>query len=204
MYREYLDAVYEFTTKTLNEFEGDDQDANVFSRRKRLANLSNPEFVKKLIVQHENRIVDFKKTCFTDSFTGDVSVTTQHMIIKAIAGFLNSYGGHILIGIADDGEVSGVLADRFSDKDKYIRKIETLITNTLGQIASKYIDIVFPTFTKEEKIIVNDKNFIIKPDTFICIINVESSKSAVHCVHKEYNNQKKNDAKLPVDHSFFI
>lgn len=35
-----------------------------------------------------------------------------HAVLKAIAAFLNTEGGDLLIGVADDGSIAGIDQDR--------------------------------------------------------------------------------------------
>ncbi|MBI2604944.1 MAG: ATP-binding protein, partial [Deltaproteobacteria bacterium] len=63
-----------------------------------------------------------------------------HAILKTIAAFLNTEGGDLLIGIADDGSVIGVEHDQFDNDDKFMRHLAQLVRNGLGDRASTCID----------------------------------------------------------------
>lgn len=56
-----------------------------------------------------------------------------------VAGFLNSNGGTLAIGIADDGEVLGIQPDldkKNVDGDRYVGSLTTAIGHSLGPLAS--------------------------------------------------------------------
>jgi ATP-dependent DNA helicase RecG len=61
-----------------------------------------PEHLKKILIEGEGLTVEFKKC--TDSLSSNVYET--------VCAFSNRYGGHLLLGVADDGEVLGVNPDK--------------------------------------------------------------------------------------------
>ena len=57
--------------------------------------------------------------------------------------FLNSDGGDLIIGIADDGEITGVddeLLKFFKNTDKYLLHIKNLIKTRIGEQFYPFID----------------------------------------------------------------
>jgi predicted HTH transcriptional regulator len=68
----------------------------------------------------------------------DVEVT--HAVLKTIAAFLNTEGGDLLIGIADDGTVLGIEHDRLESEDKFMRHLVQCVQNGLGDRARTCID----------------------------------------------------------------
>jgi predicted HTH transcriptional regulator len=61
------------------------------------------------------------------------------VIVKTIAGFLNSKGGSLLIGVADDGFVIGISDDlatlgKRSDRDGYQQFLTGLLKETIGGV----------------------------------------------------------------------
>lgn len=68
------------------------------------------------------------------------------VILKVIAGFLNAKGGTLLIGVKDDGSVSGIEADYAElncNADKYERIIRNKIVNSFNKDVNGTIDISF-------------------------------------------------------------
>ena len=65
-------------------------------------------------------------------------------VLKTIAGFLNSNGGTLAIGIADDGEILGIQPDldkKNMDTDRYVNSLTTSIEGSLGPLASTMVKI---------------------------------------------------------------
>ena len=63
-----------------------------------------------------------------------------HAVLKTIAAFLNTDGGDLLIGVADDGTVLGLDADGFSSHDKFLLHLTEQVRNALGDTAATLID----------------------------------------------------------------
>lgn len=78
----------------------------------------------------------------------------EKAVIKTIAGFLNSdYGGTLLIGVADDGEIYGLEADYASfskrgqrgDRDLFGQHLQNLLIRRLGDAAASLVSWEFHT-----------------------------------------------------------
>lgn len=59
--------------------------------------------------------------------------------LKTIAGFLNSDGGTLLIGINDSGEILGLKNDNFTNKDKMMLHLTHLIKSNIGVKHHHYV-----------------------------------------------------------------
>ncbi|MFN2432315.1 MAG: helix-turn-helix domain-containing protein [Gemmatimonadota bacterium] len=68
----------------------------------------------------------------------DPAVT--HAAVKTIAAFLNTEGGDLLIGIADDRSVLGIDADAFKNEDRFMLHLTQMVRNGLGERAGTCID----------------------------------------------------------------
>src|SRR5262249_22308278 len=68
----------------------------------------------------------------------DKAVT--HAVLKTIAAFLNTEGGDLLIGVADDGSIVGIERDRIESDDKFMRHLAQVARNGLGDRSSTCID----------------------------------------------------------------
>ena len=64
----------------------------------------------------------------------------SHAVLKTIAAFLNTEGGDLLIGIADDGTPVGIDADRLETDDRFMGHLAQVVRNGLGDRASTCID----------------------------------------------------------------
>ena len=95
-----------------------------------------------LIENHETKIVEFKSTFDTNLETKkSPDEITRFACLKAIASFINTIGGKLLIGVADNKEVIGIEGDVYTSDDHYKRKIENLLYDTLQRKNSNYWDI---------------------------------------------------------------
>lgn len=63
-----------------------------------------------------------------------------HPVLKTIAAFLNTDGGDLLIGVADDGSVVGIEHDQFENDDKFMLHLAQVVRNGLGDRAGTCID----------------------------------------------------------------
>ena len=63
-----------------------------------------------------------------------------HTVLKTIAAFLNTEGGDLLIGVADDGSIVGIERDQLESDDKFMRHLAQVVRNGLGDRASTCID----------------------------------------------------------------
>lgn len=71
-----------------------------------------------LIATGENNSVEFKSTLRWNIRAQKIDASMELAILKSIAGFMNSRGGTLLVGINDKGEIHGLDDDRFQDEDK--------------------------------------------------------------------------------------
>jgi predicted HTH transcriptional regulator len=63
-----------------------------------------------------------------------------HSVLKTIAAFLNTEGGDLLIGVADDRSIVGIEKDRFDSDDKFRLHLAQIVRNALGDRAGTCID----------------------------------------------------------------
>ncbi len=63
-----------------------------------------------------------------------------HAVLKTIAAFLNTEGGDLLIGVADDGKIVGIETDQLESDDKFMRHLAQVVRNGLGDRAGTCID----------------------------------------------------------------
>ena len=101
--------------------------------------------IKKLIFEGEGVTLDFKKT-----------ITRHEKIAKTMVAFANNKGGQLLIGVADDGTITGV---KFEEEEKY------MITKTAQQYIRPMLEPIFEEVYVDDKLvlIVNIAESDIKP-----------------------------------------
>jgi hypothetical protein len=63
-----------------------------------------------------------------------------HAALKTIAAFLNTDGGDLLIGVADNGSIVGIEADQLENDDKFMRHLAQVVRNGFGDRAGTCID----------------------------------------------------------------
>lgn len=107
-----------------------------------------------LIETGENNYVEFKSSFRYDLNQQKVNRALELVIMKTLAGFMNSEGGTLLIGINDAGEIVGLGSDyktlKKKDKDGFEQLLMTTISNTLGTAACKLVNLNFHEVEKKE------------------------------------------------------
>jgi hypothetical protein len=94
-----------------------------------------------LIKRGESKTLEFKSTLrwnLKENRKDDKGVT--HAALKTIAAFLNTEGGDLLIGVADDGSIVGTELDQLESDDKFLRHLAQVVRNGLGDRAGTSID----------------------------------------------------------------
>jgi hypothetical protein len=116
----------------------------------------------------ENVALEYKASMRWDLRRQKVNKDLEKIIAKTVAGFLNSEGGTLLIGVADDCTVLGIGNDLKTigrkDRDGYEQKLRQVLTNALGAEFSQYQNVSF-----EES-----------EGKTVCIVRVEPSPKPVY------------------------
>jgi type I restriction enzyme, R subunit len=96
---------------------------------------------EELLKQHESKTLEFKSTLRWNMREGkkDPTIVT-HSVLKTIAAFLNTDGGDLLIGVADDKSIVGTEADGFESADKFLLHLSHVIGASLGDRAGTCVD----------------------------------------------------------------
>jgi len=97
------------------------------------------EGVLSLIQIGENRYIEFKSTLRMNLHTKKPGKEIELAWLKGVAAFLNTDGGTLLLGVTDDGEITGLERDVFENDDKCRLHFKNLIATHLGAEFSKYI-----------------------------------------------------------------
>ena len=88
--------------------------------------------VADLMESGETSVIEFKSTLRTNLHTGEKDARMEMAVLKSIAGFLNTNGGVLIIGVADDGSPVGLEQDGFADEDKMSLHLINLLKDRLG------------------------------------------------------------------------
>ena len=97
--------------------------------------------VEELLRLRESKTLEFKSSLrwnLKEDRKDDKHVT--HAALKTIAAFLNTEGGDLLIGVADDRKVLGIDHDRLDGDDRFLRHLAQAVRNGLGDRAATCID----------------------------------------------------------------
>jgi ATP-dependent Lon protease len=102
-----------------------------------------------LMVAGESKWVEFKASACFDRESGNRNKDLEISVVKTIAGFANSHGGTLLIGVNDDGESVGLKDDfrlanqKRQDADGYENWLTTMLAEALGTVATSYLTVTF-------------------------------------------------------------
>lgn len=83
--------------------------------------------------------MELKSTLRVNLHTGNKDPNMELACLKTIAGFLNSKGGTLIIGVSDDGQSVGIDVDGFQNEDKMHLHLGNLLRDRIGPAHSMYI-----------------------------------------------------------------
>ena len=86
----------------------------------------------KVVAGGEAGDVEFKATLRTNLHTGEKDPRMENAVVKTIAGFLNTHGGTLIIGVSDDGNPVGIGADGFANEDKMSLHLTNMVNAKIG------------------------------------------------------------------------
>ena len=139
--------------------------------------LTEEERIKSLIYQGENAHTEFKQTfqhCLRELKKADYVETAA---LKTIAAFLNSKGGSLLVGIADDGQVIGIDIElkkyHQTSNDKFLLHLKDKIKSRIGMTPFSYLNInlsiiegktvlVVDCQPSDQEVFVDNKDFYVR------------------------------------------
>jgi ATP-dependent Lon protease len=97
----------------------------------------------------ESKKVEFKSSATFDWETGKKNKELEFAIAKTVAGFANSHGGTLLIGVNDRGKPVGLGGDyrlanqKRQDADGYENWLTSMLAENLGKVATTYLSVSF-------------------------------------------------------------
>ncbi len=129
--------------------------------------------LKSLLKNGENQHIEFKSTFLWDNKKKESNKKIQHSVMKTLAGFMNTQGGSLIIGVNDQKEVVGLDEDiknlKKKDLDGFENFFNLVFTNMIGLEFRNYIEINFDKIKNKD----------------VCIINVKPSKKPVYVKNKK-------------------
>ncbi len=100
-----------------------------------------------LIRRGEDDSLEFKSSFRYDYRLQKVNKALEAVIVKTLAGFMNTEGGSLLIGVADDGSIIGLVSDfqtlQRKDSDGYTQALMSTVAERLGTPACRLLRILF-------------------------------------------------------------
>jgi len=110
--------------------------------------------VAELIAEGESHSLEFKQTARWNMHTQAKDPKIELVIAKTIAGFLNSDGGTLLIGVSDDGVATGLDNDlalmKEPDLDRYELWLTDLLERCLGKPTVANVRVTFELVDKAQ------------------------------------------------------
>jgi hypothetical protein len=116
--------------------------------------LSYQNEITNLILAGESTSLEFKSTMRANLKTGKNGKEIELAWLKAVVGFMNSDGGILLIGVADDGEILGLDADNFANEDKCRLHFKNLLNAHIGAEYTRFIHLKIVTVNEKELMII--------------------------------------------------
>ena len=133
---------------------------------------------EELIKQGESKTLEFKSTLrwnLKEDRRDGRRIT--HAALKTIAAFLNTEGGDLLLGVADDGTVVGIERDWLDNDDKFMLHLAQAVRSGLGDRAGTCID--------PKVQIVDGKN--------VCVVSCQRSPEPVFLTWKGVETEADGD-----------
>lgn len=101
-----------------------------------------------IIRQGEGPYLEFKSSLRWDMVESRINRALEGVVLKTLAGFMNSpIGGTLLIGVADNGEVIGLEKDyqtlKRPDQDGFEQAVMTSISSNLGADLCAFVHVLF-------------------------------------------------------------
>jgi hypothetical protein len=107
--------------------------------QKPLKNLTVEDKILNTIRKGENKHTEFKQTFRKDIQTGGQNKVLIKSSLKSVVAFLNSDGGSLLIGVADNGEITGIEEDIYKSDDSYLLNFKD---NLITKIGSSFLEFI--------------------------------------------------------------
>ena len=97
------------------------------------------KLLRSLIDAGENDRFELKSTLRWNLKSNKPDKEIENAWLKTIIAFLNTYGGLLLVGVEDDGNVLGLEPDKFPNTDRYLLHVNNLIRERIGMEVTQFI-----------------------------------------------------------------
>jgi hypothetical protein len=130
-----------------------------------------PLSIDQMVLNGESNQIEFKSTLRMNLHTGDKDPKMELAVLKTIAGFLNTHGGILMIGVSDDGSVLGISGDGFENEDKMSLHLVNLVKDRMGPEIMPFIHTRFEEY-KDNRVMVIE-SMKVKLPVFVKDGNIE-------------------------------
>ncbi|TVZ28774.1 putative DNA-binding protein [Gillisia sp. Hel_I_86] len=146
--------------------------ALIFYTRKTIFRLNREKvgvtLIRELLDKGENHEIEFKSTLRWDLLQGKVNKALEMVVAKTIAGFMNTEGGHLIIGVDDEGRILGLGQDygalKKPGKDGFEQYVMQLVSVNLGTHFCPLAKVAFYQFEEKD----------------ICYVRIRKSQKPVY------------------------
>ncbi len=98
--------------------------------------LADFEKIKSRIYEGESKTLEFKQTFSVDISTQKKEKYIEDACIKTLAAFMNSEGGTLIVGVADNGDLTGLdseISRFYKNNDSFLLHVKNQIKNRIGE-----------------------------------------------------------------------
>jgi hypothetical protein len=95
--------------------------------------------LQELIRKGESDRLEFKETLRWNVRTDKPGKEVEVSWLKTLVAYMNTEGGVLLVGVDDDGQVTGIEADQFTSEDKYLLHFNNLLKEHIGLEFAQYV-----------------------------------------------------------------
>lgn len=99
-----------------------------------------------ILAHGESEAVEFKATLRTNLHTNTPDPRMELSILRTLAGFLNTAGGRLCIGVSDNGSPVGIEVDNFKNEDKMSLHLVNIVKSRMGTQAMTCIHAHFDDY----------------------------------------------------------
>jgi membrane protein YdbS with pleckstrin-like domain len=131
-----------------------------------------PKSINELLSGGESQHVEYKSSLLWDYRQQVVNKALYEPVMKNLVAFMNSTGGILLIGVADDGQVLGLEPDyrsiRKPDSDGFENVFGMAFNKMIGVEHRQFVDVTCPEIDGKE----------------ICMVSVRPASEPAYLVHR--------------------
>jgi ribonuclease HIII len=109
----------------------------------------------RLISKGEGASIEFKSWLRWNEKAQKTDRDLEWAVLKTMAAFLNTDGGTLLIGVADDKSVHGLEKDGFPNNDKYLLHLWNLVNTHMGRDLGTYVHTDFERVEGKQVLVVS-------------------------------------------------